>query len=907
MIVHVFFLCVNDMLGVPHYNEWAKCSPQAMDRLLIAARCQFMDLRQGALTGTVFLSVNKLMFVMEDRLEPDRDIYRAYGWKEVVGYAFGAKEGMPTHPFYRVNTVMTLAQANALRIVTENKKKKGQFYIHNITSIPTAQFVTVASMLDAVFRLHHQLPKPAGYELVSPPQVDAEEVQATGQPGGVTQSTTQSMVAPTASTMQSTMPGVKPGAMNSVMAPQNPAVASQNPGMTQSAAMMPQNSTAMPQNPQMQMMQMMQQMQQWIQNPMMLPQLLQNPVMMQQIMQNPMLLQLLMQQLMGNPMLRQQLMMQNPMLMQQLMMMQQQQQMMMMQNTQLRKQLMTTQVPGSAANPNEPNLAATAQPSMQGFNQTQLQPQQPSMQGFNQTQFQPSGVAAPPSTPLPHPEPAKAGSPTKQERVGDEDDEFVSKKNEPKRYAPFKLTALNMSIHDEWSKRLPTIPTFEWKESPIRLIPLGPENETRTEEVLNSMGGKSVIEFTESLKDPSVAPDWNLTFGYPGAQVPVEQELKQKVILATPEAQKFCFKVIRRKYPKYRFNSEPLEGVIGKQGGVELLLQLKMLCTTSVELEIPIVFWQGTLKDFDKMMGPERPPDKQVFVSYFRGKIQSQLSTRLDIEEVLLYKPAIGNGAFGTVYKGRYRGLDVACKLLKDQDDLTQEMFDDFRSEVQMFETLRHPCIVNFVGAVFFPGSLALVTELCQYGSLPSAMKKYGPKVWNTQMKIKALFDCARAMDFLHQSSIIHRDLKPDNLLATSLEVHSPAVCKLSDFGTTKGANSMMRDMKMTKGIGTPLYMAPEMMRGTEGYTSKADIYSFGIMMASIIDDGKEPYEGDARIESSWQFTNQVIGGLRPNVANQGLMPPELVGLMMRCWDAAPAARPSFDQIVVELESMLAE
>jgi len=906
--------------SVPHYNEWAKCSPQAMDRLLIAARCQFMDMRQGALSGTVFLSVNKLTFIMEDRLEPDRDIYRAYTWKDVAGFAFGMKEGLPTHPFYRVNTVMTLAQANSLRIVTENKKKKGQFYIHNITSIPAHQFASVAAMLDAVFRLHHQLPRPTGYELVSPPQVDAEEVQATGQ-GGVVQSTTQSMAASTQSTLQSTVPGVKPG-MSSVAAPPNPAIASQNPAMTQSAAMMPQNSQAMPQNPQMQMMQMIQQMQQMIQNPLLLPQILQNPVMMQQIMQNPMMLQTLMQQLTLNPMLRQQLMMQNPMLMQQLMMMSQtqQQQMMMMQNTQLRKQLMTTQVPSSAANtnePNQPNLAATVQSPMQGFNQTQMQPPsqlQPPTQ-LQQTQFQhqqPSGVVAP-SMPqhqqqiVQNPEPSKTGSPTKQERAATEDDEFFAKKNEPKRYAPFKLTALNMSIHDEWSKRLPSIPTFEWKESPIRLIALGPENEVRAEEVLNTMGGKSVIEFTESMKDPSVVTDYNLTFGYPGAQVPVEQELKQKVILATPEAQKFCFRVIKRKYPKYRFNAEPLEGTIGKQGGVELLLQLKMLCTTSVELEIPIVFWQGTLKDFDKMMGPERPPDKQVFVSYFRGKIQSQLSTRLDIEEVLLYKPAIGNGAFGTVYKGRYRGLDVACKLLKDQDDLTQEMFDDFRSEVQMFETLRHPCIVNFVGAVFFPGSLALVTELCQYGSLPSAMQKYGPKIWNTQMKIKALFDCARAMDFLHQSSIIHRDLKPDNLLATSLEVHSPAVCKLSDFGTTKGANSMMRDMKMTKGIGTPLYMAPEMMRGTEGYTTKADIYSFGIMMASIIDDGKEPYEGDTRIESSWQFTNQVIGGLRPNVANQANMPPELVALMMRCWDASPAARPSFDQIVVELEAMLAE
>jgi len=381
--------------------------------------------------------------------------------------------------------------------------------------------------------------------------------------------------------------------------------------------------------------------------------------------------------------------------------------------------------------------------------------------------------------------------------------------------------------------------------------------------------------------------------------------LKQKIILATAES-RLSFKIIRRKYPKYRLTFEPAEGSLSKNG-MAVQITLRMACTTSVELEIPILCWHGTLKDYEKVLAQESPSEKEVFVCYLRGKIQSQLSTRLDIEEVQLYKPAIGNGSFGTVYKGRYRGLDVACKLLKDQDDLTQTMFDDFKSEVNMFETLRHPCIVNFVGAVFFPGSLALVTELCQYGALPSAMEKYGPTVWTPQMKIKAMFDCARAMDFLHQSSIIHRDLKPDNLLATSLEVHSPAVCKLSDFGTTKGANSMMHDMNMTKGIGTPLYMAPEMMRGSEGYTTKADVYSFGIMMASVADDGKEPYENDPRIQNSWQFTNLVIQGLRPNVVNKGKMPPEYIGLMERCWSGDPATRPNFEAIVQTLETMLPE
>jgi len=544
---------------------------------------------------------------------------------------------------------------------------------------------------------------------------------------------------------------------------------------------------------------------------------------------------------------------------------------------------------------------------------------------LRQTHMQPPGTmapGAPPESPTPSPVPGASActppvspqtatrKPSQSERAKfDDDDDDEEEEVVPKKAEPFKLYARNLSLNDEWSKRLPEMQKYDWQNSPVHMIPLTPDDEKMAEELLASHAAKDIDAFGATIMSgapPETA--YNLFFGYPGSQVPVEQDLKQKIILSLNDVQKTSFKIPKRKYPKFRITAEPSEGTLAKgQNAIEITLTLRMTCTTSVELQVPIIFWHGTLKDFEKITSGEKTEGLTVYTCYLQGKMQSQLSTRLDIEEVMLFRPAIGSGAFGTVYRGRYRGLDVACKLLKDQDDLTQEMYDDFRGEVNMFETLRHPCIVNFVGAVFFPGSLALVTELCQYGSLPSAMKKYGPKVWNTDMKIKSMFDCARAMDFLHQSSIIHRDLKPDNLLATSLEVHSPAVCKLSDFGTTKGANSMMRDMKMTKGIGTPLYMAPEMMRGIGGYTTKADVYSFGIMMASVTDDGAEPYQGDSRIQSSWQFTNLVIQGLRPIVAKAKEMPPTFLKLMQKCWQADPNLRPSFDQIVTELESMLPE
>jgi len=606
-------------------------------------------------------------------------------------------------------------------------------------------------------------------------------------------------------------------------------------------------------------------------------------------------------------------------------------------------------MPGAAGMPQQPQQQQmmTGAPGMtrRGLGATQtgaLEPSEPlaiTSLGSTATtaivQAKPSDSEAPepkrpdrPAPQLPHKVPPKTPpkpptrQPAKQERPApkperksekvkffdddDDDDDTPEGPVSPAKPEPFKLPAKDQSKCDEWSKRLPEMKSYDWGCSPVRMFPLNAENEKKAEELLASRSSK--LEVFTTLASESPDKSFNLYFGPPGCQVKVEEDLKQKVVLVLAEPQKTSFKIPKRKYPKFRITAEPAEGTISKGGAVEVVLTLRMTCTTSVELQVPIIFWHGGLKDYEKALDPEKSEGMSVHVCYFRGKIQSQLSTRLDIEEVQLYRPPIGSGAFGTVYRGRYRGLDIALKLMKDQEDLTQEMFDDFRREVNMFETLRHPCIVNFVGAVFFPLSLALVTELCKYGSLPSAMQKHGP--WSNEMKIKAMYDCARAMDFLHQSSIIHRDLKPDNLLVTSLEIHAPAICKLSDFGTTKGENSLVRsmvDMNKTKGIGTPLYMAPEMMRGITDYSTKADVYSFGIMIASVIDDGKEPYQGDTRIPSSWQFTNLVIQGLRPNVAKIGEVPPAFANLMKRCWVQNPNDRPAFNQIVEELETMLPE
>jgi proprotein convertase subtilisin/kexin type 5 len=90
--------------------------------------------------------------------------------------------------------------------------------------------------------------------------------------------------------------------------------------------------------------------------------------------------------------------------------------------------------------------------------------------------------------------------------------------------------------------------------------------------------------------------------------------------------------------------------------------------------------------------------------------------------------------------------------------------------------------------------------------------------------KVKVALDAARAIRFLHQNNILHRDIKPDNLLIMSLDLNAPVAAKLTDFGTSRAVSKLTN--QYTTGIGTPSYMAPEIL-SKKPYDTKADVYRY--------------------------------------------------------------------------------
>ena len=206
--------------------------------------------------------------------------------------------------------------------------------------------------------------------------------------------------------------------------------------------------------------------------------------------------------------------------------------------------------------------------------------------------------------------------------------------------------------------------------------------------------------------------------------------------------------------------------------------------------------------------------------------------------------------------------------------------------EIDMLKTVRGRNVVEFVGA----SALCHVTEFMDLGTLTSVLAKHQ---LDSGLKLHAIKCIAVGMATVHSFNVIHRDLKPDNVLCKApLALSNAELCKITDFGTSRAVENVFA-MTMTKGQGTPLYMAPEILSGQKHYSRAVDTYSFAIVCAAVWSNGKVPYS-EYSFRNALEMQNAVIRGCRPTLQDDC----PIKELIHRCWAPNPGHRPSFDEIV---------
>lgn len=260
----------------------------------------------------------------------------------------------------------------------------------------------------------------------------------------------------------------------------------------------------------------------------------------------------------------------------------------------------------------------------------------------------------------------------------------------------------------------------------------------------------------------------------------------------------------------------------------------------------------------------------------------------------LRYCRRIGHGSYGEVYQGEWRRTEVAIKKFLEQT-LSKSTVREFKAEVSIMHTLKHPNVVMFMGAVVQPQQLAIVTQYIPRGQLFTLLHQCPscPRYDQINPKRRLAFarDIAKGMHYLHSCSppIVHRDLKSANLL-----VDKDWTIKVCDFGLSQVKRDVYLTAK-TEMSGTPEWMAPEVLR-SEACTEKCDLYSYGVILYELV-TGERPW-------SKCQNRAQVIGAVGYNKQRLELpndLQPQVASLITDCWMEAPAQRPSFAEVLDRL------
>eukprot|EP00887_Chlorella_sp_A99_P000196 scaffold13.g196.t1 len=257
--------------------------------------------------------------------------------------------------------------------------------------------------------------------------------------------------------------------------------------------------------------------------------------------------------------------------------------------------------------------------------------------------------------------------------------------------------------------------------------------------------------------------------------------------------------------------------------------------------------------------------------------------------------PRIGIGSYGEVYRAQWRQTEVAVKRFLDQE-VSPKVLEEFRTEVSIMKKLRHPNIVQFIGAVTQPPSLSIVTQFVPRGSLFKLLHRTPSFNPDERRRLQMALDIARGMNYLHtcRPPIIHRDLKSPNLL-----VDKDLTVKVCDFGLSRVRRSTWMSTKSQ--AGTPEWTAPEVLRN-QAYNEKSDVYSFGERhpVGAVHERGAVARQ----VADAGERVVGAVGWGNERLEIPSDTQPDLAAIVARCF-GDQEERPTFGELIPALKKLL--
>lgn len=254
----------------------------------------------------------------------------------------------------------------------------------------------------------------------------------------------------------------------------------------------------------------------------------------------------------------------------------------------------------------------------------------------------------------------------------------------------------------------------------------------------------------------------------------------------------------------------------------------------------------------------------------------------------LTFLNKLGSGQFGQVYEGRWNGnVPVAIKTLKEGSMDPK----DFLAEAQVMKELRHNNLIKLYAVCTQQEPILIVTELMKNGCLLDYLQTKQGKALTIRLLVHMAEQVAKGMAYLETMKYVHRDLAARNIL-----VGERNTVKIADFGLARLIKENEYEARM--GARFPIkWTAPEAATYNK-FTTKSDVWSFGIFLTELVTYGRVPYPGMTNSE----VLRQVEKGMRMTHESMPSCPKALYEIMMECWHKDPQKRLTFESLQWKLE-----
>eukprot|EP01130_Rhizamoeba_saxonica_P011706 TRINITY_DN486_c3_g3_i1.p1 TRINITY_DN486_c3_g3~~TRINITY_DN486_c3_g3_i1.p1 ORF type:complete len:484 (-),score=103.57 TRINITY_DN486_c3_g3_i1:38-1447(-) len=274
---------------------------------------------------------------------------------------------------------------------------------------------------------------------------------------------------------------------------------------------------------------------------------------------------------------------------------------------------------------------------------------------------------------------------------------------------------------------------------------------------------------------------------------------------------------------------------------------------------------------------PNQMPEKENDIPL--QDLVNQNMTSNDFKDYIM----IGEGAAGEVFMATSK--DDETKVAIKKMPLSSENINLLTTEILILKSSVHDNIVSYIDSfVIGDNEIWVVMELMDGGCLTDILDHF-ETIKMTEPQIAFVCrETLNALIYIHSSHRVHRDIKSDNIL-----INAKGEVKIADFGYA--AQLTREKVKRTTVVGTPYWMAPELIRGKE-YGEKVDIWSLGIMLREML-DGDPPYIDFPPLRALFLIVTKGI----PPVEN-GNWSPELLEFYFKCLETEVELRPTSEELI---------